>query len=139
MLWLPILAIWGCIPELTKECVDMTNSSSTYLGIVAGVAIGGLISWWIYNRQKKTTVVQDNILERIEKIEENNGKILVHLEAFLKHHDMVQSRTSPIYYKRYLVDSTNVSLNKWKWIIARKYVWSQEARIKKPSVNLPDR
>lgn len=92
MLWLPILAIWGCIPELTKECVDMTNSSSTYLGIVAGVAIGGLISWWIYNRQKKTTIVQDNILERIEKIEENNGKILVHLEAFLKHHDMVLNK-----------------------------------------------
>ncbi len=92
MLWLPILAVWGCIPELTKDCVDMTNSSSTYLGIVAGVAIGALISWWIYNRQKKTTILQDNILEKIEKIEENNGKILAHLEAFANHHDMVLNK-----------------------------------------------
>jgi hypothetical protein len=47
-MWLPILAIWECIPELTKDCVDMTNSSSTYLGIVGGAAIGALIlgvSW----------------------------------------------------------------------------------------------
>ena len=89
MLWLPILAIWGCMPELTKDCVDMTNASSTYLGIVAGVAVGALISWWIYNRQKKTTSIQDDILKRIEKIEENNGKILAHLETFAKHHDIV--------------------------------------------------
>jgi uncharacterized membrane-anchored protein YhcB (DUF1043 family) len=92
MLWLPILAVWGCIPELTRGCVDMTNSSSTYLGIVAGVAIGALISWWIYNRQKKTTILQDDILERIEKIEENNGKILAHLEAFANHHDVVLNK-----------------------------------------------
>ncbi|MGA8080240.1 MAG: hypothetical protein WB988_00120 [Candidatus Nitrosopolaris sp.] len=43
-MWLPILAIWECIPELTKDCVDMTNSSSTYLGIVGGAAIGAVIT-----------------------------------------------------------------------------------------------
>lgn len=43
---------WGCVPELSGNCMDMTNSSSTYLGIIAGAIIGGIISWWIFNRQK---------------------------------------------------------------------------------------
>ncbi|MGE5822328.1 MAG: hypothetical protein ACM31M_07075 [Nitrososphaerota archaeon] len=43
---------WGCLPELSRNCMDMTNSSSTYLGIIAGAIIGGIISWWIFNRQK---------------------------------------------------------------------------------------
>jgi hypothetical protein len=51
-MWLPILAIWGCIPELSKDCVDMTNSSSTYLSILGGAAIGAIITWWIYNSRK---------------------------------------------------------------------------------------
>jgi predicted MFS family arabinose efflux permease len=50
LLVLPILAIWGCLPELAKDCTDMTNSSSTYLGIAIGAAIGAVISWWVYNR-----------------------------------------------------------------------------------------
>ena len=86
-MWLSILAIWGCIPEFTKDCIDMTNSSSTYLGIAGGAAIGVVISWWIYNRQKKTSRKQDDILQRIEKLEEKHRKILAHLEAFAKHHD----------------------------------------------------
>jgi len=76
-MWLSILAIWGCIPELTKDCIDMTNSSSTYLGIVGGAAIGAVISWWIYNRQKKTSRKQDDILRRIEKVETKNRHIIV--------------------------------------------------------------
>jgi hypothetical protein len=32
-----ILALWGCMPELTKGCIDMTNASSTYLSIAVGV------------------------------------------------------------------------------------------------------
>ncbi|MGI8720093.1 MAG: hypothetical protein ACR2KF_06175 [Nitrososphaeraceae archaeon] len=27
---------WGCIPELSPNCMDMTNSASTHLGIVGG-------------------------------------------------------------------------------------------------------
>ena len=88
-MWLPILAIWGCIPELTKNCVDMTNSSSTYLGILGGAAIGAVITWWIYNRQKKTSRKQDHILERIENIEEKNRRILTDLEEFVNHHDKI--------------------------------------------------
>ena len=91
-MWLPVLAIWGCIPELTKNCLDMTNASSTYLGIVGGVAIGAVISWWIYNRQKKTSRTQDDILKQIERLEEKNGKILSHLETFAKHHDTILNK-----------------------------------------------
>ena len=91
-MWLSILAIWGCIPEFTKGCIDMTNSSSTYLGIAGGAVIGAVISWWIYNRQKKTSRTQDDILQRIEKLEEKNRKILAHLEAFAKHHDITLNR-----------------------------------------------
>jgi len=86
---LPILAIWGCIPEVTKDCVDMTNSSSTYLGIVGGAAVGGLIAWWIYYRQKMTSRKQDYILQRIENIEEKNRRILTDLEAFANHHNNI--------------------------------------------------
>jgi hypothetical protein len=86
-MWLSILAIWGCIPELAKDCIDMTNSSSTYLGIAGGAAIGAVISWWRYNIQKKTSRKQDDILQGIEKVEEKNRNILAQLEAFAKHHD----------------------------------------------------
>jgi len=79
-----ILDIWGCIPELSKQCVDMTNSSSTYLAIVAGALIGGIITWWIYNRQNKTSKQQESILHRINKLEEGNRKILIHLELTAK-------------------------------------------------------
>jgi hypothetical protein len=82
----------GCIPEFTKDCIDMTNSSSTYLGIAGGAVIGAVISWWIYNRQKKTSRTQDDILQRIEKLEEKNRKILTQLEAFAKHHDNTLNR-----------------------------------------------
>jgi hypothetical protein len=92
LMLVPILAIWGCMPELTKDCVDMTNSSSTYLGIAGGAAIGAVISWWIYNRQKKTSKTQEEILQRIEKLEEKNRKILVQLDEFAKLHGNILSR-----------------------------------------------
>jgi hypothetical protein len=44
LLLLPILAIGGCVPEFTKDCIDMTNSSSAYLGIVVGATIGAVVS-----------------------------------------------------------------------------------------------
>ena len=67
---------WGCIPELSTNCMDMTNSSSTYLGIIAGAIIGGIISWWIFNRQKKTSDKQDYTLNRIQQLEDSNEKLL---------------------------------------------------------------
>ena len=67
---------WGCVPELSGNCMDMTNSSSTYLGIIAGAMIGGIISWWIFDRQKKTSENQDYKLNRIEQLENHNEKLL---------------------------------------------------------------
>jgi hypothetical protein len=37
-----ILAVWGCIPEITKNCIDMTNTSSTYLSIALGATVGAV-------------------------------------------------------------------------------------------------
>jgi hypothetical protein len=91
-MWQSLLAIWGCIPEFTKGCVDMTNSSSAYLGIAGGIAIGAVISWWIYNRQNKIGGTHDEILQRIEKLEEKNTKILAHLDTFAKRHDNILNK-----------------------------------------------
>ena len=91
-MWLSILAIWGCIPEFAKDCIDMTNSSSAYLGIAGGIAIGAVISWWIYNRQNKIGGTHEDILQRIEKLEEKNTNILAHLDAFAKRHDNILNK-----------------------------------------------
>jgi hypothetical protein len=85
---IPILFyLWGCIPELQPGCVDMTNSSSTYLGIAGGAIIGAIVSWWVYNRQKKTSDSQDYILRRIKDLEENHDSILKKLEEFDDKHE----------------------------------------------------
>ena len=44
ILSLLVFIIWGCLPEITKSCIDMTNASSTYLSIVIGAVIGVAIS-----------------------------------------------------------------------------------------------
>lgn len=82
-----LLLTWGCISELTKDCQDMTNASSTYLGIAIGALIGGIISWWIYNRQKKTTEMQDLTLIHIKAINEHHDRILKRLEESDNRHD----------------------------------------------------
>ena len=48
--------------------MEMTNSSGIYLGIVVGALIGAIVSWWIFNRQKKTSDKQDDTLNRIEQL-----------------------------------------------------------------------
>jgi Na+/glutamate symporter len=82
-----LLYLWGCVPELQKGCIDMSNSASAYLGITAGAIIGGIISWWIYNRQKKTSDTQDHILNRIKDLEENHDNILKKLAEFDDKHE----------------------------------------------------
>jgi hypothetical protein len=84
---------WVCFTEFDHtNCRDMSNASSTYIGLAAGAAIGGVISWWVYNRQNKTSRVQDRILHQIEEIERRNGEILTHLESYAKHHDLVLNK-----------------------------------------------
>jgi gas vesicle protein len=82
-----LLDIWGCIPELSKGCQDMTNASSTFLGIAVGALIGGIISWWIYNRQKKTTEKQDFTLARIQEFDELHERMLERLQESEKRND----------------------------------------------------
>jgi Na+/glutamate symporter len=79
--------IWGCIPEITSNCQDMTNASSTYLGIIIGAIIGGLITWWVYNRQNKTAKQQDEMLNKIIDLENLYIKSLERIEALDKNHD----------------------------------------------------
>jgi Na+/glutamate symporter len=78
---------WGCIPELSRNCMDMTNSSSTYVGIIAGAIIGGIISWWIFNRQKKTSDKQDYTLSHIEQLENYNETLLEKIKQVEEHNE----------------------------------------------------
>jgi hypothetical protein len=87
-----ILAIWGCVPEITHNCIDMTNTSSTYLSIALGAVVGAVISWWIYNMQKKTSIKQDETLRRINELEENHDKVLKSMQQFQKHQDKLLSQ-----------------------------------------------
>ena len=65
----------------------MTNNSSTWVGIIAGLAVGAIISWWIYNRQKKTSIKQDEVLLNIQGLDENHELILKKIEQFEEGHD----------------------------------------------------
>ena len=80
-------AMWGCIPEITSNCIDMTNAGSTYLGIIGGAIIGAIITWWVYNRQQKTSEKQDNLLGHIKDLEENNELILKRVEYYQEKHE----------------------------------------------------
>ena len=95
---LEIFIMWGCVD--LKDCFsagDLSNIASTYIGIIIGALIGGFISWLIYNRQEKTSVIQkeiqghilnleekheislekhENILEKIQIVEQNHEEIL---------------------------------------------------------------
>jgi chromosome segregation ATPase len=85
---LPIaLDLWGCMTEISKNCMDMSNASSTYLGIVGGAITGGIVSWWVYNRQNRTSMQQDKILSRIEDLEKNHSDILKKLADFDDKHE----------------------------------------------------
>ena len=89
MMVIPILVIWGCVPEITRGCLDMTNASSTYLSIAIGAVVGALISWWVYKIQKNTTFKKEETLRRINDIEESHDKVLKSIEQFQNHQERV--------------------------------------------------
>ncbi|MDQ3868626.1 MAG: hypothetical protein M3250_03605 [Thermoproteota archaeon] len=70
----------------------MTNASSTYLSIALGAIVGAVISWWIYNMQKKTSAKQDETLRRISELEEIHDRILKSIQQFQKHQDKLLSQ-----------------------------------------------
>src|SRR5574341_1560218 len=98
-MWSTLLFIWGCMPELSKDwpklsedCIDMTNSSSTYFSIAVGAVIGAVISWWIYNRQRKTADKQDKTLNKIESIDERHDSLLKKIEELDSRHRSEERR-----------------------------------------------
>ena len=80
-------APWGCTPEITKGCIDMTNASSTYLSIAIGAVVGALISWLVYALQKRSTVKQDENLRRLRELDERHDNILNLIQHFQKHQE----------------------------------------------------
>jgi hypothetical protein len=81
------VAPWGCTPEITKGCIDMTNASSTYLSIAIGAVVGALISWLVYALQKRSTVKQDENLKRLRELDERHDNILSLIQHFQKHQE----------------------------------------------------
>ena len=92
--------IWGCLHELnstTYVCPhDISNASSTWVGLVLGLVLGGVITWWVYYRQKMISKQQDNLLEKVKELveknvnlEESHEKMLKAIENFQKHHETV--------------------------------------------------
>ncbi len=81
------IAIWGCMPEITKGCIDMTNASSTYLSIALGAVVGALISWFIFALQKKSSIKQEENLKRLNDLNESHDRILKLIQQFQKHQD----------------------------------------------------
>jgi hypothetical protein len=82
-----LLFLFGCVPEITKDCQDMTNASSAYLGIAVGAVIGGIISWWVYYHQKKIAEIQDLTLNRIKAYDENHDIILKKIQDLDSRHE----------------------------------------------------
>ncbi len=84
-----LLSIWGCMPEIVNDCTDMTNASSTYFSIIIGAIIGSVISWWIYNRQKKTSREQERMLAKIARLEERHAMALRRIEELDRRHEEI--------------------------------------------------
>ena len=95
--------IWGCLHELnstTYTCPhDISNASSTWVGLVLGLVLGGVITWWVYYRQKMISKQQDDLLEKVKvlveknvNLEESHEKMLKAIENFQKHRETVLSQ-----------------------------------------------
>ena len=69
-----LFEIWGCLHELnssTYECPnDISHASSTWVGLILGLILGGVITWWVYYRQKKIAEKQDHVLAHMVKLEQ---------------------------------------------------------------------
>ena len=69
---------------------ELSNIAATYVGIVAGFVLGGLISLQIYNRQEKNAVKQQEILDHIVNLEEKHEHILEKHEVILEKIQLVE-------------------------------------------------
>ncbi len=49
-----------------------------------GAAIGAIITWWVYNRQKKTSEMQDILLNQIVALEKKILSLEEKIESILE-------------------------------------------------------
>jgi hypothetical protein len=83
-----LLLNWECFRYL--GCIvgeDLTNTASTYIGIIIGTVLGASISMLIYMRQRKTTEEQNMILKRIEALGIKQEHIINHIQTFEENHE----------------------------------------------------
>ena len=69
--------------------MDMTNASSTYLSIAVGAAVGALISWLVFSLQKKSTIKQEENLQRLNELNESHDRMLKLIQQFQKHQEHI--------------------------------------------------
>jgi type II secretory pathway component PulF len=48
---------------------DISNAASMWVGLVLGLILSGVITWWVYYRQKKISEKQDHVLAQMLKLE----------------------------------------------------------------------
>jgi uncharacterized membrane protein YgaE (UPF0421/DUF939 family) len=75
-----------------KDCSssgNLSNIASTYIGIIIGALLAGLISWLIYNRQEKISKTQDTMLISIKKLQDKQEHILEKIQTFEQNHDII--------------------------------------------------
>ena len=72
------LTILGCVYFFGVDCNkgDISNAWSTWVGLLVGAAMGAVITWWVYYRQKKISEKQDELLNHIADLEERNKTML---------------------------------------------------------------
>ena len=73
------LNILECVYFFGIDCNkgDISNAWSTWVGLFVGAAMGAVITWWVYYRQKKISEKQDELLNHIADLEEHNKTILM--------------------------------------------------------------
>ena len=54
--------------------------------------IGAVISWRIYNIQKKTSMKQDETLRRINELEESHDRVLDSIQYFQQHQEKILNK-----------------------------------------------
>ena len=72
------LNILECVYFFGIDCNkgDISNAWSTWVGLFVGAAMGAVITWWVYYRQKKISEKQDELLNHIADLEERNKTML---------------------------------------------------------------
>jgi len=72
------LNILECVYFFGIDCNkgDISNAWSTWVGLFVGAAMGAVITWWVYYRQKKISEKQDELQNHIADLEEHNKTIL---------------------------------------------------------------